>query len=636
MKVLQSLFVLLSVCACAYAQSVNFTVTVADSLNPISPYIYGTNQLLNGGERWGSLRLGGDRLTGYNWENNASNAGIDYLNESDNFLTEEFNVPSDSSYVPGIVTETFHSQALQLGAYTLATLQMAGFVAKDENGIVDASQAAPSSRWAYVKFVKGSPLSLKPDTSDDTVFMDEYLHFLINKYGIASSATGIQGYDLDNEPDLWNTSQPLLHPSQTTCQELIQRSVALAQSVKNVDPTTELFGPASYGFSGYYNLQDAPDWNTVSAGTSYTWFLDYYLDQMKKASATAGKRLLDALDLHWYSAAVGSDANGITDPNATSASDDTARVQAPRSLWDKSYNENSWIGEYFYDYLPLIPKLMQSINKYYPGTKLSFSEFNYGGENDISGAIAVDDVLGIFGKYGVYFATIWPLNSPSQYITAAYEMYRNYNGADSAYGNEYVPSQTSDSLDCSIYGSMTTGVNEIHLMVINKSFTTSITGNFSVSSPGHILSGRVWELNQSSPTIQEVDSVRDISNNSFSYTLEAASICHIVLQTSAVTNVAGKNDVPVKFALSQNYPNPFNPTTLISYQLPANSLVVLKVYDVLGREVEALVNETQSAGTHSVTFNASSLPSGVYFYRIDALSNDGQRFVSIKKLVLLK
>ena len=90
--------------------------------------------MLNGGENWTALRLGGDRLTGYNWENNASNAGADYLNESDDYLAQVVNIPPDSSSIPGIVTEVFHNQALQLGAYTLATLQMAGFVAKDKNG----------------------------------------------------------------------------------------------------------------------------------------------------------------------------------------------------------------------------------------------------------------------------------------------------------------------------------------------------------------------------------------------------------------------------------------------------------------------------------------------------------------------
>ncbi len=85
------------------------------------------------------------------------------------------------------------------------------------------------------------------------------------------------------------------------------------------------------------------------------------------------------------------------------------------------------------------------------------------------------------------------------------------------------------------------------------------------------------------------------------------------------------------FELVQNFPNPFNPTTIISYQLPANTLVTLKVYDVLGRFVNTLVEDRQTAGTHSVTFNASNLSSGVYFYRLTAGSN-----VQTKKLMLLK
>ena len=92
-----------------------------------------------------------------------------------------------------------------------------------------------------------------------------------------------------------------------------------------------------------------------------------------------------------------------------------------------------------------------------------------------------------------------------------------------------------------------------------------------------------------------------------------------------------KNTTPTAFTLSQNYPNPFNPTTVISYQLPVNTLVTLKAYDELGRLVRTLIDERQTAGTHSVMFNASNLPSGVYFYRLAAGS-----FVQTKKVMLIK
>ncbi len=87
----------------------------------------------------------------------------------------------------------------------------------------------------------------------------------------------------------------------------------------------------------------------------------------------------------------------------------------------------------------------------------------------------------------------------------------------------------------------------------------------------------------------------------------------------------------MKFELAQNYPNPFNPTTKINYQLAKDENVSLKVYDVLGNEVATLVNSRQSAGKHSVNFNASALSSGVYFYKIVA-----GNFVDVKKMMLLK
>jgi hypothetical protein len=103
--------------------------------------------------------------------------------------------------------------------------------------------------------------------------------------------------------------------------------------------------------------------------------------------------------------------------------------------------------------------------------------------------------------------------------------------------------------------------------------------------------------------------------------------------TLGIREIGGS--VPNDFNLSQNYPNPFNPTTKIEYELPSSSHVSLTVYDVLGREIQTLVNERQSAGNHSVIFNANNLPSGVYFYRTEAVSA-GKRFVDVKKMILVK
>ena len=91
-----------------------------------------------------------------------------------------------------------------------------------------------------------------------------------------------------------------------------------------------------------------------------------------------------------------------------------------------------------------------------------------------------------------------------------------------------------------------------------------------------------------------------------------------------------------EFALGQNYPNPFNPSTKINFSLAVDSKVSLKIFDVLGQEVATLINGQLASGSQEVSFNASSLNSGVYFYRIDADGIDGQKFSSVRKMILTK
>jgi len=109
----------------------------------------------------------------------------------------------------------------------------------------------------------------------------------------------------------------------------------------------------------------------------------------------------------------------------------------------------------------------------------------------------------------------------------------------------------------------------------------------------------------------------------------------VILKTTTGGVVTGftqtSSEIPNKFSLSQNFPNPFNPSTRINYELPITNYVSLKVYDALGNEVETLVNENQNAGSYSVDFDASQLPSGIYFYKLFT-----ENFSETKKMVVVK
>ncbi len=113
----------------------------------------------------------------------------------------------------------------------------------------------------------------------------------------------------------------------------------------------------------------------------------------------------------------------------------------------------------------------------------------------------------------------------------------------------------------------------------------------------------------------------------------------VMRSINQVTSVISDKTVnPAGFNLGQNYPNPFNPTTTIEYSISRSSFVTLKIYDILGREVETLVNEEKPAGNYKVEFGGSKLASGIYFYRIAIHSDKIQagNYSSVKKMILVK
>lgn len=168
--------------------------------------------------------------------------------------------------------------------------------------------------------------------------------------------------------------------------------------------------------------------------------------------------------------------------------------------------------------------------------------------------------------------------------------------------------------------------------------------NFSASVGDTV----VWEGNFAAHPLESTtippgaDPFSNSTGTLFSYVIQVAGTYnyHCVFHQpvmagsfSATTMGVVQNDgrKPSTFQLYQNYPNPFNPSTVIRYSLPANGNVVLKVYNVLGNEVATLVNEKKEGGTHAVEFDGSTLPSGIYTYRIQS-----GEFTATKKLLLLK
>ncbi|OGS79642.1 MAG: hypothetical protein A3D31_06680 [Candidatus Fluviicola riflensis] len=589
--------------------TITYQVQENTMVRSISPYIYGS---CNGGYPDATVvRIGGNRLTGYNWENNASHAGADYFYQNDAYLPWIMGIPAVSYDVPGIVMTEFHQNALNSGAMSLLTLPMAGYVSNDRNGTtVETWEAAPSARWAAVQNTKPTAFSLTPDVNDGTVYVDEFINFMQNQFGTASSATGVKGYILDNEPGLWTSTHGRLYTGAINCTDHLTKSLALARRVREMDAGAKIFGPEAYGYSEYLNFQGAGDWSTYSG--TYSHYLALYLDSMRLASLSEGSRLLDVLSVHWYpDVYAGSVFSSDVSPNIA-----RERMQLPRTLWDSSYIENGWIGEWFSQDLPILPKLNSLINTYYPGTDLAVTEYDYGADAHISGGIAQVEALGAFATTGTEYATKW--GAFSDYTLSAVSL---FNEGMNPFGDQLVASVSPDLTNSSIFGSVSTTDGNLHLIVTNKNADSVINANFQLADVSQYDSVKVSYFTQSSPTIVSQDLPNTVfTANGFSYQLQPLTAYHFVLKSGSVSSV---NDLSETTEWNV-FPNPANDGTLLKWVVPTKG--ALTVVNSLGKTVNQVV---LSQETKEFYLDMRQLESGVYW--LDFCSLKGEH---IRKLVV--
>ena len=499
------------------------TVDGASGVKPISSLIYGTNQSTIPSTL---TRLGGNRWSAYNWETNASNAGSDYQYQNDGFLA--------SSNTPGAAVLPTLQANLAAGRATIVTVPMVGYVSADKNGGGDVRNSGAnylSTRFNQGVAVKpGGAFSLTPNTGDDFVYQDEFVNW------VKSNTAGEVLYNLDNEPDLWSSTHAEVHPTATTYAELVQKSVDYAKAIKNVSPNAKVLGAVNYGWTGYRSLQGATD----AAGRD---FQTYFLQQMKLADAAAGKRLVDALDFHYYSEAQGNNAAGVAtriDGTDVSPGVSAARIQAPRSLWDPTYVENSYITR---DTLPangiagkaiqLLPRTQTLINANDPGMKMAMGEYSFGGGSDISGGLAEADALGVFGEQGVFSASWWDNGNGSTFVNAAMRMYLNYDGKNGKFGDTSVGSTVSDDGTASVYAATDSATGKLTLVLINKS-SAAQTFTLSLKSLGKYGAGLAYGFNGTSTAVNGVIPIAAlgnvaIANGTLTFNASALSVTTIAL-----------------------------------------------------------------------------------------------------------
>jgi hypothetical protein len=444
---------------------VTIQVDAARDVRPISPLIYG----LSGGSdealqgiRPTLISWGGNPSTRYNWKlGNAWNAARDWYYRN-----------VDYGHKGGSASDTFVSQSLANGREVRLALPTLGWVARDnDNRSCSFPQADGSCDNAGgASCSKPGPVADPRLTSvpSDVASITEWVRHLTVTQGFK-----VRFFAMDNEPELWGVTHYDVHPTCTTYQEILDTYLAYATAVRQVAPQAELLGPVTCCWYFYWNSA-AGSADRLKHGNQA--FLPWFLEQVRQHDEKADVRTIDVLDIHYYPADL---YNNKVD-HRTAAH----RLRSTRSLYDRSYADESWIAEPVY----LIPRMRELIDTHYPGLKLAISEWNWGADNTMNGALAIADVLGIYGREGVYLASYW--RSPEAHTPGffAFRMYTNYDGQGGRFGDTSIYASSSFPGLVSSYAARNTATNRLTLMLINKDPRRDLAvalalGNLAPASP---------------------------------------------------------------------------------------------------------------------------------------------------------
>lgn len=493
---------------------VSVVVDVARNRHPIDPRIYGTsfasaaelaelNAPLN---RWG-----GNNTTRYNWKLNALNTDFDYFFQSH---------PASASAAPGAAVDDLVARSLAHDSQPMLTLPTLGWVAKlgPNRGILwsySVAKYGPQSETDVWRPDSGNgrrasdgSLILTNDPLDASVPVDldyqaEWVRHLTNRWGSAKQG-GVRYYVLDNEPSLWHGTHYDVQRRGATMEDVRDRSLALAEKVKAIDPDALVVGPEEWGWLGL--LYSGADQQYAAEHENWSRFPDreahgnmdfmpWYLDQARRRSETVGRRLLDVVTTHFYPAGVAS--------GDVSESAQLLRNRSTRALWDPSYRDESWINAP----IGLIPRLKAWVRTYYPGTQIGITEYNWGwAEQHMNAATAQADLLGIFGREGLDLATRWTTPTNTSPTFQAMRLYRNYDGRKSTFGDISLLASVPNPDHVAAFAAERSSDGALSVIVINKQLRTVADLSLSVSNFASRGDAELWRL-QDATGIQRLASV---------------------------------------------------------------------------------------------------------------------------------
>ena len=340
-------------------------VIAGKSLGPIADAIYGVcglskEKLVEYGipiTRWG-----GNPSTRYNWKLNVDSAGNDWFFKN---RGKQIDKLEDTGYLKSILGNQ------KIGATTYQTIPTIGWVAKDNHSYGYSIKKYGPQKYAVGDAGNGvgkDGKKLVNEPSDNSIavgpeFIAEAVRFVSERAGKAD-AKGVAYWVLDNEPMIWNSTHRDVRHDPLGYDELWERTVAYAESIKKADPTAKVAGYCSWGWTDLFysgldqgtdNYRTLPDWKKHDKVPMAEWFIKKCGDYKK----THGKALIDVFDFHWYPQG---NARGQGVYMGKGRFDELCdlRMRSTRDLWDPKYQQESWIKSSGDQPTRIIPRIRQA------------------------------------------------------------------------------------------------------------------------------------------------------------------------------------------------------------------------------------------------------------------------------------
>jgi hypothetical protein len=493
----------------AKTPSVTIAIDATANVHPIDPRIYGV--------AWGTStdlvalnaplnRMGGNAMTDYNWSLNAENLAADWYFES---------YPEQGA-VPGEEADTFVSDSRAANAEPMLTVPLLGWVANlgaNRTILPSFSVAKYGPQCATDPYFSDAGDGIETDCStfitgndpydsyvkDSPALEQKWIKHLVKTWG-KSARGGVKYYLMDNEASIWFSTHRDAHPKGPHAIEYRDKVLAESAKIKSLDPNALVVAPEEWGWDGYFysgfdqqyaanhGYKRYPDHKKEQNGMDY---IPWLLSQWKAAGHP-----VDVVSVHFY-------------PQGGEFSDDVSdqmqllRNRSTRQLWDPNYVSESWINQPVY----LIPRIKGWIaDDYWSGTPAALTEYNWGAEGYINGATTQADIDGILGQQGLDMATRWTVPDSSTPTYKAMQMYRNYDGAGSAFGDTSISASAPNPDNLSAFAALRSSDNAMTVMVISKvlSGNTSVTLTLAHFTPSG--TAKVYQLT-SSNVIQKLPNV---------------------------------------------------------------------------------------------------------------------------------